>query len=145
MTIPPPVELIRQNKAFYLGNREPDGRYLAVLLADCAVISGAQKVELQALPDGWMAVSAEADWISPHLQRRRDRRTIEDAFNSIIPLECDLQNQMRYEVYITAFSSSVGVESHGQWILTIGKLPPQEVQDRVAGNEFAVVFKPQLS
>lgn len=61
MRILPALERIREKTAFYLGDQQPSGRYLAVQLADCALASGAHRVELRVLPEGWMAVSADAD------------------------------------------------------------------------------------
>lgn len=72
MRILPALELIREKTAFYLGDQQPSGRYLAVQLADCALASGVHRVELRVLPEGWMAVSTDADWISPNLQDRTD-------------------------------------------------------------------------
>jgi hypothetical protein len=143
MKIPPPLELIRQKKAFYLGEQEPSGRFLAVQLADCAMISGARRVELQALAGGWMAVSADAEWITPNLQQQRDR-SMESAFTAMIPLRGGRPNQIRFEVFVTAFSTSVSVRSAGRWITIVGEPPPLDVRDQVAKNEFAVVFQAEV-
>lgn len=141
--IPPTLELIREKKTFYLGNQEPTGQILAAHLAECAMTSGAHRVELMSLADGWMAVSADADWITPNLQGRRDP-FMESAFTGIIPLNGGLQNEMRFEVIVTAFSTDLSVRSGGRWITIVGVLPPPEARDRVAGKEFAVVFKAKL-
>ena len=141
--VPPPLELIRQKKAFYLGDQEPTARFLAVNLAECAMVSGARRVELLALAEGWMAVSADADWITPSLRGRKDP-SMESAFSKMIPLTGGRPNQIRFEVFVTAFSSRVGVKAGAHWIPIIGDLPPQEVRDHVERNEFAVLFTPQL-
>ena len=143
MKVPPPLELIRQKKSFYLGEQEPSGRFLAVQLADCAMTSGARRVELRVLSDGWTAVSADADWITPNLQQLRDR-SIESAFRAMIPLRGGRPNQIRFEAFVTAFSRSVSVRSSGHWITIIGPPPPPEVRDCFSGSEFAVVFKPEV-
>ncbi len=141
--VAPPLELIRQKKAFYLGDREPTGRFLAVNLAECAMISGALRVELLALKEGWMAVSADADWITPNLRGRKDTST-ESAFVTMIPLTGGRPNQIRFEVFVTAFSSSLSLKAGTQWSPIVGDIPPQEIRDRVKRNEFAVVFKSQV-
>lgn len=142
MKVPPPLELIRQKKSFYLGQQEPSGRFLAVQLADCAIASGARRVEVSVLPEGWMAVSADADWITPNLQQQRDS-SLENAFKAMIPLQGGRPNQIRFEVLVTAFSSSLSVKSGGSWITIVGMAPPAEIRDPVARSEFAVVFKPE--
>lgn len=143
MKIPSPIELIRQKKALYFGDQEPSGRLLAVQLADCAMVSGARSVELLSLPDGWMAVSSDVDWISPNLRQQGDR-SMETAFMDMIPLRGGRPNQIRSEVFIAAFSSSVRVRSGGSWITIIGSDPPSQVLERLAASEFAVVFKPEV-
>jgi hypothetical protein len=141
--VPPPLELIRQKKVFYLGDQEPTGRFLAVNLAECAMISGARRVELLALTERWMAVSADADWITPNLYGRKDA-SMESAFVRMIPLTGGRPNQIRFEVFVTAFSSRLSVKTGTQWSPIVGGLPPQEIRNRVERNEFAVVFKAQL-
>jgi hypothetical protein len=138
--VPPPLELIRQKKSFYLGDQEPTGRFLAVNLAECALVSGADRVELVSLADGWMAVSADSDWITPNLVGRRNS-SFERAFVAMIPLRGGKQNQIRFEIFITAFSSRVSVKTGPDWKSIAGELPPQEVRDCVEKNEFAVVFR----
>jgi hypothetical protein len=138
--VPPPLELIRQKKSFYLGDQEPTGRFLAVNLAECALVSGADRVELVSLAEGWMAVSADSDWITPNLVGRRNS-SFERAFVAMIPLRGGKQNQIRFEIFITAFSSRVSVKTGPDWKSIAGELPPQEVRDCVEKNEFAVVFR----
>jgi hypothetical protein len=118
-----PMELIRQKKSFYLGDQEPTGRFLAVALAECAMISGACRVELLALTEGWMSVSADDDWITPNLYGRKDA-SMESAFVNMIPLAGGRQNQVRFEVFVTAFSSRLSVKTGTQWSPIIGDLPP---------------------
>jgi hypothetical protein len=61
----------------------------------------------------------------------------------MIPLHGGQQNEIRFEVVVTAFSSGVSVKSGERWTAVAGDLPPLEVQDRVR-NEFAVVFRAQI-
>src|ERR1700677_5303656 len=125
MNISSPIELIRKNRTMYLGKEEPSGRVLAVRLADCAVISGARRVELMVLTDGWMAVSSDADWITPHVRHREKDFSIEHAFKAMIPLRGGQQNEVRFEVIAAAFSKDLTVKSGAQWIKVEGDAPPQ--------------------
>lgn len=142
MKVLPPLEHIRQNRAMYLGPEQPSGRVLAVGLADCALVSGASRVELLVLTDGWMAVSAEADWITSNLQQHKNL-AMERAFTSMIPLQGARPNEIRFEVIVTAFSKNLGVKSGNHWVSIVGDNPPQDIRDRVAGNAFSVVFLPE--
>jgi hypothetical protein len=63
MNIANSLEQIRKHPKLYLGDVEPNGILLAARLAESALISGALLVELRVLDAGWMAVSAESDWI----------------------------------------------------------------------------------
>lgn len=143
MKIPLPVDLIRQNRVMYLGSEEPSGRVLAIRLADCALISGARRLELLVLANGWMAVSADADWITPNLQQQSDS-SMERAFKAMIPLRGGQHNEIRFEVIVTAFSRCVSVKSADQWNAIAGDPPPSDVRDRVAKNEFVVVFQAEV-
>jgi hypothetical protein len=140
MKVPPPLEHIRQNRAMYLGPEKPSGRALAIGLAHCALVSGASRVELLVLVDGWMAVCADADWITPNLQQHKDL-AMERAFKSMIPLHGARPNEIRFEVIVTAFSRNLGVKSDNHWVAIIGKNPPKDIRDRVAGSDFSVVFQ----
>lgn len=135
-----PLEFIRRNRAMYLGSDEPSGKVLAVRLADCALISGARRLELLVLTDGWMAVAADADWITPNLREQRDA-SMERAFKAMTPLRGGQPNEIRFEVIVTAFSRSVSVRSGDRWHTIAGDAPPRAVQDSVGRNEFAVVFQ----
>lgn len=141
--VPPPLDLIRQKKAFYLGDQEPTGTFLAVNLAECAMISGARRIELLVLSGGWTAVSADADWITPNLHGQKGA-SMESAFVKMIPLTGGRPNQIRFEVIVTAFSSGLSVKAGTQWTTIVGDPPPQEIRDHVERNEFAVVFKTQI-
>lgn len=107
------------------------------------MISGARRVELSALTEGWTAVSADADWITPNLDGRKDA-SMESAFVRMIPLAGGTPNQIRFEVFVTAFSCRLSVKTGTQWSPIVGDLPPQEIRNSVERNEFAVVFKAQL-
>lgn len=135
-----PLEFIRRNRAMYLGSDEPSGKVLAVRLADCALISGARRLELLVLTDGWTAVAADADWITPNLREQRDA-SMERAFKAMTPLRGGQPNEIRFEVIVTAFSRSVSVRSEDRWHTIVGDAPPRAVQDSVRRNEFAVVFQ----
>lgn len=143
MKVPSSIELIQKNKAMYLGDEEPSGRLLAIRLADCALISGASRVEVLALEQGWMAVSSDSDWITPSLPRR-ENASLERAFLALIPLHGGRQNEVRFEVIVSAFSSSLSVKSGDRWSALVGELVPQKFRDHVANSEFAVVFKAAL-
>jgi hypothetical protein len=138
-----PLELIRQKKTFYLGGEEPTGRFLAVHLAECAMVSGAHRVELLVLAEGWFAVCADADWITPNVQGRRDP-SMESAFTGMIPLKGGRQNEIRFEVFVNAFSNSLSVKSTDHWITIRGEPPPPGMCNRVQSNEFAVLFRPEI-
>jgi hypothetical protein len=144
MNMSSPIELIRENRSMYLGNEEPSGRVLAVRLADCALISGAHRVELLVLTDGWIAVSSDADWITPDVLHRQKDFSFERAFKAMIPLRGGQQNEVRFEVIVAAFSKDLSVKSGARWSTLEGDAPPQEVRDHVAKNEFAVVFRAEF-
>jgi len=108
------------------------------------MISGARRVELLVIAEGWMAVCADADWITPSLVERKDP-SMESAFSKMIPLAGGRPNQIRFEVFVAAFSSRVSVKEGKRWIPIMGDLPPQEVRGNVERNEFAVLFEPQLN
>lgn len=140
MQVPPTLELIRQNRSMYLRGEEPSRRLLAVRLADCALVSGAERLELLMLADGWMAVASDADWITRNLQEHRNP-SMDRAFTAMIPLRGGRQNEVRFEVIVTAFSRSLTVKSGDRWIAIVGDAPPSPIRDRVGRNEFAVVFR----
>lgn len=140
MTVPPAIELIRKNRVMYLGNDAPSARLLAVRLAECATTSGARHVETIELPRGWMAVAAEADWISPALREQRDP-SLARAFSALIPLGGGQPNEVRFEAIVAAFSIGVAVKSSGQWGTVAGESPPAEVRDALGRSEFAVVLR----
>jgi hypothetical protein len=81
--------------------------------------------------------------ITPNLSGREDVSR-ESAFVRMIPLTCGRPNQIRFEVFVTAFSSGLSVKTGTQWSQIVGDLPQQEIRSRVERNEFAVVFKAQL-
>ena len=141
MNIPSPIELIRKNRRMYLGREEPSRRVLAIRLADCALISGAHRVELLALTDGWMAVSSDADWITPDIPHRRNDFSFEHAFKAMIPLRGGQPNEVRFEVIVSAFSKDLSVKSGSRWATLNGDAPPQEIRDQVVKNEFVVIFR----
>ena len=141
--VPPPLELIRQKKTVYLGDKEPTGRFLAVHLAECAMVSGAHRVELLVLSEGWFAVCADADWITPSVHGRKDS-SMESAFTGMIPLKGGGENEIRFEVFVNAFSRSLSVRSANRWIAIRGEPPPPDVRNRVQSNEFAVLFRPEV-
>jgi len=132
--------MIRQHKAMYLGDEEPSGRILSIGLADCALVSGASRVELLRLPESWTGVLADADWITPNVQQHNGR-SLEHAFQAMIPLRGGRPNQIRFEVVVAAFSTNVSVKSGDSWIAIAGDLPPRDVRDRVTESLFAVAFR----
>lgn len=143
MKVPPALELIRQNRHMYLGDEAPSPRLLAVSLAECALVSGAERLELLLLADGWTAVASDADWITPNLPQDRNL-SMDRAFNALIPLRGGRQNEIRFEVVVAAFSRSLSVKSGEQWISIVGDAPPAHIRDRLGSNGFAVVFMTQL-
>jgi DNA gyrase/topoisomerase IV subunit B len=135
------LDHVREHPEMYLGGREPTSYTLASGLVECALISQAKRLEVAVLDDRWIAVCADADWISPNVSKSFKRRTINEAVSSIMPLFGGGQNAMRYEVVVTAFSENLAIKSHGDWILVTGELPPQEFQKRLAPVRFALVFQ----
>jgi hypothetical protein len=136
-----PLELIRENRDMYLGKEEPCGRVLAVRLADCALISGARRVELLALSEEWMAVSSDTNWIIPAVNNRQKDGSFERAFTAMIPLRGGQQNEIRFEVVVAAFSKDLSIKSGARWLTLEGEAPPQEICDSVKRHEFSVVFR----
>jgi hypothetical protein len=62
---------------------------------------------------------------------------------SLIPQVGGRQNEVRYEVIVSAFSRSLALKSGDAWITALGDDPPEVVRKCLADAEFAVVFKPQ--
>ena len=137
---PSPHEFIRHNRAMYLGGEQPSGKTLAVRLADCALRSGARRLELLVLSDGWMAVTSDADWITPNLRGLRTS-TMEGAFRALTPLLGGQPNEIRFEAIVAAFSKDVCVRSQGNWYTISGENPSLGVQSMLGNNAFAVLFK----
>lgn len=100
-------------------------------------------MELLVLPEGWFAVCADADWITPGVQGRRDP-SMESAFVGVIPLKGGGQNEIRFEVFVNAFSRSLSVRAADRWFAIRGESPPPDVCNRVQSNEFAVLFRPEV-
>jgi hypothetical protein len=144
MKISPPLELIRENRNMYLGNHSPCGRVLAIRLAECALMSGAHRVEVMLLNDGWAAVSGDTDWITPNLLERQKDASIDRAFSTMIPLFGGQQNEIRFEIVVAAFSKHLSVKTGELWRTIEGDSLPEEVRDIVSNSEFAVVFKPEM-
>lgn len=144
MNIPSSIELIRKSRSLYLGKEEPTGRVLAIRLADCALISGARRVELLVLTDGWVGVSSDSDWITPDVPHRQKDFSFERAFKAMIPLRGGQQNEVRFEVIVAAFSRDLSVKSGARWLTLEGDAPPPEIRNHVAKDEFAVVFRAEF-
>lgn len=136
------IDEVRNNPTLYVGDREPTGQFLGTGLAGCALTSGARHVQIQLLPDGWVAVSAERDWITPSLPERCKDWPLERVVVSLIPQVGGQQNEIRFEVIVAAFSRSLALKSGERWVVAVGNEPPKILRDRLSVAEFAVVFKP---
>jgi hypothetical protein len=101
------IDRIRNNPQFYIGDREPSGQFLGRGLVGCALTSGARRVQIQLLADGWVSVSAERDWITPSLPERFKDRPLERVFVSLVPQVGGRQNEIRFEVIVAAFSRNL--------------------------------------
>lgn len=62
---------------------------------------------------------------------------------SLVPQVGGRQNEIRYEVVVSAFSRGLALKSGDTWITALGDDPPELVRKCLADAEFAVVFKPQ--
>jgi hypothetical protein len=138
------LDAIRRNPKLYLGDCEPSGPFLATGLAGCALTSGARRVHIELLADGWVSVSAERDWITPSLPERFKDWPLARVVISLIPQVGGQQNEIRYEVIVSAFSRSLVLKSDNTWIAALGDDPPELVRKHLDNAEFAVVFQPQF-
>ena len=138
------IDAIRNNPKLYIGDFEPSGPFLATGLADCALTSGARRVQIELLADAWVPVSAERDWITPSLPEKLKDWPLTRVVVSLIPHPGGRQNEIRYEVIVSAFSRSLALKSGNSWITALGDEPPEIVRKPLANAEFAVVFQPRL-
>ena len=137
------IDAIRNNPKLYIGDCEPSGQFLGTGLAGCALTSGARRVQIELLTDGWVSVSAEREWITPSLPERFKDWPLTRVVVSLIPQVGGRQNEIRYEVIVSAFSRSLALKSGDTWMTALGDDPPEVVRKCLADVEFAVVFKPQ--
>ena len=137
------IDAIRNNPKLYIGDCEPSGQILGTGLADCALMSGARRVQIELLADGWVSVSAERDCITPSLPEKFKDWPLPRVVVSLIPQVGGRQNEIRYEVIVSAFSRSLALKSGDTWITALGDDPPELVRKCLVDAEFAVVFKPQ--
>jgi len=137
------IHAIRNNPKLYIGDCEPSGQILATGLAGCALTSGARRVQIELLTDEWISVSAERDWITPSLPEQCKDRPLTRVFVSLIPQFGGRQNEIRYEVIVSAFSRGLALKSDDTWITALGDDPPELVRKCITEARFAVVFKPQ--
>jgi len=143
MKVPVGIDAIRRNPKLYIGEYEPTGQFLGTELAGCALTSGARRVQIELLADGWVSVSAERDWITPSLPDRCKDWPLTRVVLSLIPQVGGRQNEIRYEVIVSAFSHCLALKSGNTWIAALGTEPPELVRQCLVDAEFAVVFKPQ--
>jgi len=139
--MPTSLEQIRKHPQLYLGDVEPNGMLLAARLAESALIAGALLVELRVLDAGWVAVSAESDWITPTAQEDHRGFSVLRVFTSLMPRLGGRPNEVRFEPIVTAFSRSLAVKSNEQWTVIAGDLPPIEIQHMLANCKFSVAFQ----
>jgi hypothetical protein len=139
------IEQVRNNPNLYIGDWEPSGRFLGTGLAGCALTSGARRVQVELLDDGWVSVSAECDWITPSLPERYKDWPLSRVVVSLIPQVGGRQNEIRYEVIVAAFSQSLALKTGDHWISAVGDAPPDFVRERVADAEFALLFRPKTA
>ena len=137
------IDAIRNNPKLYIGECEPSGQILGTGLAGCALTSGAQCVQVALLTDGWVSVSAESDWITPSLPEKFKDWPLARVVVSLIPQVGGRENEIRYEVVVSAFSRGLALKSGDTWITALGDDPPELVRKCLANADFAVVFKPQ--
>jgi len=137
------IDAIRNNPKLYIGDCEPSGQILGTGLAGCALTSGARRVKIELLADGWVSVSAERDWITPSRPEKFKDWPLPRVVVSLIPQVGGRQNEIRYEVIVSAFSRSLALKSGDTWITALGDDPPELVRKCLVDAEFAVVFKPQ--
>jgi len=137
------IDAIRNNPKLYIGEYEPSEQFLAAGLAGCALTSGAKRVQIELLADGWVSVSAERDWITPSLSERFKDWPLARVVLSLIPQVGGRQNEIRYEVIVSAFSQCLALKCGNTWIIALGDEPPELVRQCLVDAEFAVVFKPQ--
>jgi len=137
------IDQIRNNPKLYIGEREPTWQFLGTELVACALTSGARRVQIQLLTDGWVSVSAERDWITPSLPEKFKNRPLERVVLSLVPQVGGRQNEIRFEAIVAAFSLNLTLKAGDRLIAVIGDIPPEAVKDCLADSNFAVVFKPQ--
>jgi hypothetical protein len=136
------IDQIRNNPKLYIGDCQPSGQFLGTGLAGCALTSGAQLVQIRLLSDGWVSVSAERDWITSSLPEKCKDWALARVVVSLIPQVGGRPNEIRYEVIVAAFSSSLALKSGDMWLTAIGQGPPEAVRKSLVDAEFAIVFKP---
>jgi hypothetical protein len=142
MEVPRGLDVIRKRPEFYLGGNEPSRRFLGVGLAECALKSGARRVQVELLADGWVSVSADRDWITPSLPENWNGSPLERVIVSLVPQIGGRQNEIRFEVMVAAFSQSLMLKSGHEWQLLFGNEAPGPLREAV-DEPFAILFRPE--
>jgi hypothetical protein len=143
MTVLTGIDQIRKQPAFYIGDYQPTGQFLAGGLAHCALICGARHLQIDLLDNGWVCVSAEHDWITSSLPDRCADWPLQRVALSLVPLIGGRQNEIRFEVIAAAFSDHFALKSGNEWLAALGDIPPEAVRSHLSDARFAVVFEPR--
>ncbi len=136
------IDQIRQHPELYLGRHKPTAPVLASRLAECALISQARRVEIVVLDSQWIAVGAEADWVTPNTTEPFKNRTIEEIVSAMMPLRGGGQNEVRFEAIVTAFSTNMAIKSCDRWLTVVGQPPSEALREKIQDLQFALVFQP---
>jgi hypothetical protein len=136
------LDVIRRRPEFYLGSNEPSGKFLGAGLAECALRSGARRVKVEMLMDGWVSVSADRDWITPSLPENWKGQPPERVIVSLVPQIGGQQNEIRFEAMVAAFSQCLMLKSEGEWKTLFGDEAPGALREAV-DDPFAILFRPE--
>jgi len=137
----PIVERIRRDPARYLGARRPTAPFLASALIQDALLCGARDVQVTMLDDGWVGVSADRDWILPHLPPSRSL-TYEHAFRTLIAFNQAGPNSFRSEVLVAAFSTDISILWNSCVTFCVGSAAPSHIVQKLDPSRFTVLFRP---
>jgi hypothetical protein len=137
--VEPATERIRRSPSRYLGSRLPTSPFMASALVQDALLCGITEIRV-AQHDNWTSVSANEDWIIPHIKWERPLN-YDHVFRTLIPFPQAGPNSFRSEVVVAAFSTDLSVLLGAAMCTCVGTAPPDSVLEKLGPMPFVVVFK----
>src|SRR5688572_17515594 len=108
------LDHIRAKPELYLPTKTPSAIHLAAHLAEFVLYCGARNVRVGMHRHDWVSLGADIDWVTPTLSR--PDRGFRGAFTEMMPANLGIQNEIRFEPIVTAFSRSLAVVRTGEYI-----------------------------